>query len=118
MKRTCFAAVPYDRHLSLLVCCGQGDINRSEVLSILKAYVVDDLRFHPISARPFGKYLKAAAKTLTDILIDGMLAEYTPCVLIIIAFKDAASDTVIERENERETNLVNALVEDVNLRPC
>lgn len=41
-----------------------GVVTRSEVLDIVRRYVVEDLAYHPILARQFAAYLSAAISTL------------------------------------------------------
>ena len=85
---------------------------RADILRILRRYVIEDLRFHPISARQFGKYLKAAMNTLQDSLTDGVLGDYTPC-LSNVMLKEQASNMLLEKEEQRKKNLVTALFEDM-----
>jgi hypothetical protein len=93
----------------LLEVCNE--VSRQSILSILKLYVVTDLRFHPISARQFGKYLKAALTTLDDVLVKGVLADYTPC-LSEVMLKEQASDILKSKEESRKLTLINALMDD------
>ena len=86
-------------------------IERRHVLDILRQYVLTDLRFHPISARQFGRYLKAAMRTLSDALIDDTLGDYTPC-LSNVSLKDQASEILKGKETERKAQLIASLMDD------
>jgi len=90
-------------------------VTRADILSLLRSYVVEDLRFHPISARQFAKYIKAALRTLTDVLLDDAVDDYTPCVTDIM-LKEQASDVLRTKEELRKTNLVTALYDDPVVR--
>ena len=46
------------------------DVTRADLLSVMRRYIIEDLRFHPISARQFGKYVTAAMSTLVDMMHD------------------------------------------------
>jgi len=86
-------------------------VKRDDVIDILRRYVLEDLRFHPISARQFAKYLKAALTTLSDVLINNILGDYTPCVTDIM-LKEQASDALTAKEKFRKSSLITALQDD------
>jgi hypothetical protein len=86
-------------------------LTRTHLLALLRRYVVEDLRFHPISARQFAKYVKAAMSTLTDLMSDNVVGEYTPCVTDIM-LKEQASDELKSKEELRRAKLVAALQDD------
>ena len=92
------------------------NISESAILTILKSYIIKDLRFHPISSRQFAKYVKAAFHTLTDVLVGGVLSDYTPC-LTDVMLKDQASDELKSKEAVRKSNLISALYDDDAVRP-
>jgi predicted GIY-YIG superfamily endonuclease len=91
------------------------DVTRADILSILKKYVVVDLAFHPISARQFARYLKAAEDTLTAVLVNGVLGDYTPC-LSEVMLKEQATELVIHKEGTRKQRLLAGLADDVAVR--
>jgi hypothetical protein len=84
---------------------------RADVLSILCRYILEDLRFHPISARQFAKYIKAAFTALSDLINDNVVGDQTPCVTDIM-LKEQATDAVTKKEQIRRANLVAALQDD------
>jgi AAA domain len=86
-------------------------VDRRHVLDILRQYVLTDLRFHPISARQFGRYLKAAMRTLCDALLDDTLGDYTPC-LSNVTLKEQATEILKAKETERKAQLIAALMDD------
>ena len=86
-------------------------VTRDDVLYILKRYVVKDLLFHPISARQFGRYLKAALATLNDLFTNDVLGDYSPCVLDVM-LKEQAELALRKKEEDRKKSLVDALRED------
>jgi hypothetical protein len=86
-------------------------VTRPHILSVLRMYILQDLRFHPISARQFGKYVTAALSTLVDLLDDNLLRDYTPCVSNIM-LKEQACDLLLSKEKLRRANLVTALFDD------
>ena len=82
------------------------------MLTILWRYIVEDLRFHPISARQFDKYVKAAMCTLSDLILnDNAVGDYTPCVSDVM-LKEQASDLPKSKEDLRTASLVAALQDD------
>ena len=90
-------------------------VTRADILAILRKYIVRDLVFHPISARQFAKYLKAAEDTLNEVLINGVLADYCPC-LSNVMLKDQANDLVKNREENRKKKLLEGLLDDIAIR--
>ncbi len=52
-------------------------VTRTEMMTMLRNYVQCNHIFHPISARQFGYYLKAAMATLQDLFINDVLGDYT-----------------------------------------
>jgi PIF1-like helicase len=87
------------------------DVTRDDVLFVLRKYIMQDLRFHPISARQFGKYAIAALTTLLDLLEDKVIHDYTPCVTNVM-LKDQASDFLLRAEESRRVKMVSTLSED------
>ena len=59
----------------------------------------------------FIQFQHAALKTLHDVLIDGILGNYTPC-LSNVMLKEEASNVLTEKETHRKRNLVTALFDD------
>jgi len=59
----------------------------------------------------FIQFQHAALKTLHDVLIDGILGDYTPC-LSNVMLKEEASNVLTEKETHRKRNLVTALFDD------
>jgi hypothetical protein len=86
-------------------------VSRAELMAILRRYIEQDLLFHPISARQFGRYVKAASATLHDLFINNVLGDYSPCITDIM-LKERASDTEKQEEIARRNALVNALFDD------
>jgi PIF1-like helicase len=78
---------------------------------ILRRYVLEDLLFHPISARQFGRYLKAAVTTLVDLFHNDVLGDYSPTITDIM-LKEQASEVLKQQEFGRRKALVDALFDD------
>jgi len=78
---------------------------------VVRRYILEDLRFHPISACQFGKYVTAAMSTLVDMMEDRTVGDYTPCVSNVM-LKDQASDVLLAKEQLHRSNLVSALCDD------
>ena len=87
------------------------NISRAHILSVLRKYILQDLRFHPISARQFDKYVMAAMSTLVDLLEDNVFRDYTPFITNV-KLKDQESDLVLSKEYSRKVNLITALGDD------
>ena len=90
-------------------------VSQDDIDELLTKYVMQDLRFHPISSPQFGRYLKAARDTLQEVLIDDVFGDYTPCVSNVM-LKDAASDELKQTEATRTANLIAALNDDDAVR--
>jgi Helitron helicase-like domain at N-terminus/PIF1-like helicase len=90
-------------------------VTRADILSILRMYILQDLRFHPISARKFAKYIKAAMCALNDLLFDNVIGEYTPLVNDVM-LKEQAAEVVSNKEEIRKCNIVSALHDDPAIR--
>lgn len=86
-------------------------MTRSHVLDIARRYVLEDLLYHPISARQFGRYLLAAVSTLHHALVDGVLVDCAPC-LSNVMLKDKADEELKARELRRINSLITALLDD------
>ena len=124
LTHLCLSLGRYQTEMDLF-CCGNikqaffiagllpnfPEISRQDVLNILKRYVVEDLRYHPISARQFSRYLKAAMDTLQDVLLDGAAGNYTPCMSEIM-LKEQASEQLRAFEATRKSNLIHGLLDD------
>jgi len=91
------------------------DVSRDDVLNILRNYVLTDLSYQAIPARQFARYLIAARDTLTSVLIDGVVGDYTPC-LSEVMLKEQATAQVIQVERIRRQQLVNGLFENEAIR--
>ena len=92
------------------------ELTRDHVLQVLRRYVIEDLRFHPISARKFGQYVTAALAALLDLLQDNIVYDYEPCVTNVM-LKEQACDALIVKENLRREKLVSVLCTDSTLGP-
>ena len=124
LTHLCLSLGRYQTEMDLF-CCGNikqaffiagllpnfPEISRQDVLNILKRYVVEDLRYHPISARQFSRYVKAAMDTLQDVLLDGAAGNYTPCMSEIM-LKEQASEQLRAFEATRKSNLIRGLLDD------
>lgn len=91
--------------------CSTIGVTRADLMSILNRYVREDLSFHPILARQFGRYLKAAVNTLVDLFDHDILGDYTPTVTDVM-LKDQASKRLMQEEASRRKTLVDALFDD------
>jgi len=91
--------------------------SRDDVRSILRRYVIEDLRFHPISARQFAKHVKGAMSALTDLITDNAIGDQTPCVSDIM-LKEQATDVLSTKEQVRRANLVTSLQDDPAISAC
>ena len=89
-------------------------VSRADILLILKEYILQDLSYHPITARKFARFLKAAMDTLQEVLLDGVAGNYTPCMSEIM-LKEQATEQLKIFENDRKSNLVRGLFEDLAL---
>jgi hypothetical protein len=76
----------------LLVC--RDGVERQDIINILQRYVLDDLAFHPLTARQLDKCLLAAAHTLEQALLPDTVCQYVPYVTDIM-LKDLVSQQVI-----------------------
>ena len=90
------------------------NVTRDDLMAILRKYVQKDLSYHPISARQFGRYLKAAYTTLHDVFENGVLGDYSPCITDVM-LKEQASVVLRTKEADRRNNLVSALFDDAAL---
>ena len=88
-----------------------------DVLRIWRLYVVNDLLYHLISARQFGRYLKAADKTLDGLLVKDVMNDYTPCVTDVMLKKQACV-LLVQKEEERTNSLVEVLKQDDAVALC
>ena len=71
------------------------DVGRAEYMAILGRYALEDLLLHPISARQFGRYVKAAETTLHDLFVNDVLGDYSPCFTdVMLLDLSAPFDTV------------------------
>ena len=93
------------------------DVTRADLISIVKRYVETDLRFHPLSSRQFGRYLKAAVVTLHDLFFNDVLGNYSP-TLTEVMLKDEASDALKREESLRRKNIIDALFDDPAVAAC
>jgi hypothetical protein len=84
---------------------------RADVLPILKRYILEDLRFHPISARQFAKYVRAASCAVNNVIEGNSVGQYTPCVIDVM-LKEQASHIVYQQEALRKANIITALQDD------
>ena len=80
-------------------------------MSIVRQYVKRDLLFLPISARQFGRYLKAAVTTLNELFFSEVLGDYCPCFTDVM-LKEQASDLIKQKELTRRQVLVDGLFDD------
>jgi len=92
------------------LCPDGNSISHQDLLNILRAYVVTDLAYQPITARRFSKYLVAAWNTLNNFANDNFCS-YTPCISYIM-LKDEATGQVYECEERRRKCLIEGLLED------
>jgi hypothetical protein len=86
-------------------------VERNDVLRIMRRYIVEDVAFHPITCRQFGKFVLAAMRTLMDVLVHDVQGIYTPCISEIM-LKDQATQQLLELERLRRLNLIQGLGED------
>jgi hypothetical protein len=86
-------------------------ITRQNIMCILKNYVLNDLRFYPISARQFSKYIKAAFLALEDVLMKGVLDNLNVSFSDMV-LKDEASELLMAKEMQRKLNIVRSLCDD------
>jgi hypothetical protein len=91
------------------------DLTRDQALSVLRRYILEDLRFHPISARKFGKYMKAAMDAINNMLFNNFAGDFQPLVTDIM-LKEQATEILYSNEAIRKDNIVCALLEDPAVR--
>jgi predicted GIY-YIG superfamily endonuclease len=90
-------------------------VSKQQIMSLMKTYVVNDLRFYPISAKRFAKYLRAALCTLEDVLIKGIVSNHSMSFCDIF-LKDEAGTQLKTKELQRRSDIINCLLEDDVMR--
>lgn len=91
-------------------------VTRQDIMLLLRRYVREDLIFHPISARQFGKYVLSAVNTLVDLFHNDVLGDYSPTITDVM-LKDEASDRLRAEEAARRRVLIDALFDDAAVAP-